>query len=141
MISFPLKSHIQQQLVKSGQEGTERGSKQTNTGGRNYEEKGEESNFRVLNVYSQGLTLYLLLFVMNSVLTVSCSFMGFLKRYLEKKANGDIKPRSIQHLPEERRQQLREQWRASKARCRRRKQPHGVPLYINTMSLPYGAPE
>ncbi|XP_042561729.1 uncharacterized protein LOC122130933 isoform X3 [Clupea harengus] len=63
------------------------------------------------------------------------------RKYLEKKANGDIKPRSIQHLPEERRQQLREQWRASKARCRRRKQPHGVPLYINTMSLPYGAPE
>ncbi|XP_048105736.1 uncharacterized protein LOC125298862 isoform X6 [Alosa alosa] len=62
-------------------------------------------------------------------------------KYLEKKAKGEIKPRSIQYMSEEKRQQLREQWRASKARCRRKKQDPRVPLYINTVSLPYGTPE
>ncbi|XP_063074792.1 uncharacterized protein LOC134465189 isoform X4 [Engraulis encrasicolus] len=63
------------------------------------------------------------------------------RRYFEKKAKGEIKSRSIQHLSEERQQQLREQWRASKARCRRKKKDPGMHFYINEMSLPYGPPQ
>lgn len=93
------------------------------------------------NLLMNNLLLYFICIDCGILTVFAFAFLVFLERYLEKKAKGEIKPRSIQHLPEERRQQLREQWRASKARCRRRQRDPGVPHFMNTVSLPYRTPE